>query len=63
VGHNDVALQAAVNHYFFGGVGRIPAQQVLDAFAPYGDFAGLAAHYTMLRWVLDRYEANAHYGG
>jgi DNA-3-methyladenine glycosylase II len=56
VGHNDVALQAAVNHYFYGGEGRIPAQQVIDTFAPYGDYAGLAAHYTILRWVLDRYE-------
>lgn len=56
VGHNDVALQAAVNHYFYGGTGRIPADQVTATFAPYGDFAGIAAHYTILRWVLDRYD-------
>lgn len=55
VPHNDVALQAAVNRYFYGGVGRIPAQQVMDTFAPYGDYAGIAAHYTLLRWVLDQY--------
>ncbi|GAB4513555.1 MAG: hypothetical protein OHK0046_14380 [Anaerolineae bacterium] len=55
VGHNDVALQAAVNHYFYGGQGRIPPQQVVDTFARYGDYAGLAANYTIMRWVLDRY--------
>lgn len=55
IGENDVALQAAVNHYFYGGTGRIPAQQVVETFAPYGDYAGWAAHYTMCRWVLDRY--------
>jgi DNA-3-methyladenine glycosylase II len=56
VGHNDVALQAAVNHYFYGGTGRIPAEQVLECFGRYGDFAGMVAHYTIIRWVLDRYE-------
>lgn len=56
VGHNDVALQAAVNHYFYGGMGKIPEEKVIETFAPYGDFAGLAAHHTILRWVLDRYD-------
>jgi len=55
VGDNDVALQAAVNAYFYGGEGKIPAERVRETFAPYGDFAGLAAQYTLLRWVLDRY--------
>lgn len=55
IGHNDVALQAAVNHYFYGSVGRIPGEQVIHTFERYGEFAGLAAHYTILRWVLDRY--------
>ncbi len=55
VGENDVALQAAVNHYFYGEEGRIPPQQVRETFAPYGAYAGWAAHYTMCRWVLDRY--------
>ena len=58
VGHNDVALQAAVNHYFYGGTGKIPEAQVTETFARYGAYAGLAAHYTILRWVLDRYEPN-----
>lgn len=56
VGHNDVALQAAVNHYFYGGTGKIPQEQVTETFDRYGEHAGLAAHYTILRWVLDRYE-------
>lgn len=53
--HNDVALQAAVNRYFHGGSGRITQQQLIDTLSPYGAFAGLAAHYTLLRWVLDEY--------
>ncbi len=57
VGHNDVALQAAVNHYFYGGSGRIPGAQVMQTFARYGAFAGTAAYHTIVRWVLDRYEA------
>jgi DNA-3-methyladenine glycosylase II len=56
VGHNDVALQAAVNHYFYGGSGKIPEAQVVETFARYGDYAGMAANYTIMRWVLDRYE-------
>lgn len=56
VGYNDVALQAAVNRYFYGGEGRIPAEQVAQTFARYGQYAGLAAHYTILRWVLDKYQ-------
>lgn len=55
VAYNDVVLQAATNRYFHGGVGRLSPDQVVSTFAPYGAFAGLAAHYTMLRWVLDVY--------
>lgn len=55
VGDNDVALQAAVNHYFYGGSGRIPPEQVRATFAPYGDFAGAAAIYTILRHVHEKY--------
>ena len=53
--HNDVALQAAVNHYFLGGKGRIPGQQLIDTLAPYGAFAGLVAHFTIIKWVLEMY--------
>jgi DNA-3-methyladenine glycosylase II len=55
IAYNDVVLQAATNRYFYGGVGRIPPQQVIDTFTPYGIHAGLAAHYTMIRWVIDQY--------
>lgn len=55
VGDNDVALQAAVNEYFYGGEGRIPPEQVRATFAPYGDFAGAAALYTLLRRVREKY--------
>jgi DNA-3-methyladenine glycosylase II len=55
VAYNDVVLQAAVNRYFLDRVGRVTPAQVMDTFGPHGAFAGLAAHYTMLRWVLDVY--------
>ena len=54
---NDVALQAAVNHYFHAGVGGKSARQVEDTLVVYGDYAGLAGHFALLRWVLDRYPA------
>lgn len=54
--YNDVAMQAAANHYFYGGSGRIPQEQVAQTFARYGAFAGAAAYHTIMRWVLDRYE-------
>lgn len=53
--HNDVALQAAANYYFFHKEGRATAQAVMDTFIPYGDLAGKAASYTLSRWVMDRY--------
>ena len=56
VGYNDVALQAAVNQYFYGKEGKIPEAQVTETFAQFGDYAGRAAHYTLMRLVLDRYE-------
>lgn len=52
---NDVALQAAVNRYFYGGSGTIPAEQVTRTFAAYEPFAAQAAQYTLLRWVFDQY--------
>jgi DNA-3-methyladenine glycosylase II len=55
VAYNDVVLQAATNRYFLGAEGRILPQLVTDTFAPYGVYAGIAAHYTMIRWVLDQY--------
>jgi DNA-3-methyladenine glycosylase II len=55
VAYNDVVLQAATNRYFYGGAGRIPPQMVTDTFTRYGAYAGLAAHYTMIRWVMEQY--------
>ena len=55
ISHNDVALQAAVHHYFHDGSGRKSAAQVSATLSRYGEFAGMAGHFTLLRWVLDRY--------
>lgn len=52
---NDVALQAAVNWYFNGKEGRMPAAEMVAALSRYEGHAGLAAQYTLHRWVLDRY--------
>jgi DNA-3-methyladenine glycosylase II len=55
ISHNDVALQAAVLHYFHIDEGKKSAQQVIDTLEPYGEYSGLVGHFTLLRWVLDRY--------
>ena len=55
VGHNDVALQAAVRHYFFQDDRKISADDVKTFYSRYGDYAGIAANHTLMRWVLDRY--------
>lgn len=55
VGASDVALRAAVNHYYFGLTGRAAPQQVDQTFATHGVFAPLAAFYTLMRWAFDRY--------
>lgn len=55
VSQNDVALQAAVRRYFHGGNGEKSAMQVGDTLAPFGEFAGMAGHFVLLRWVMDNY--------
>lgn len=55
VGASDVALRAAVNHYYYGQTGRADVALVEQTFAQYGEFAGLAAFYTIMRWAFDRY--------
>ena len=55
VGSADVALRAAVNAYFYGLPGRSDAATTDAHFARYGDFAGLAAYYTLMRWATERY--------
>jgi DNA-3-methyladenine glycosylase II len=52
VAHNDVALQAAVREYFNVAKSAAATQ---ETFAQYGEYAGLAAHFTLMRWVLDKY--------
>jgi DNA-3-methyladenine glycosylase II len=52
IAHNDVALQAAVAHYFQTGKS---APDVLRIMGQYGEYGGLVAHFTLMRWVLDRY--------
>jgi DNA-3-methyladenine glycosylase II len=57
VNDNDVALQAAVNTYFYGLPKRASLQTTRQAFAPYGVWAGTVANFLMTRWVLDKYPA------
>lgn len=55
---NDVALQSAVGHYFYGLTGRaarVSPGQVIDTFARFGDYAGEAAYYTIMRWLIEHY--------
>lgn len=55
VPHNDVAVQAAVQRYFYGDEGKKSSDNLNAVFEPMGEFAGLAAHYTLMHWVLDEY--------
>lgn len=55
MGSGDVALRAAVNRFFFGRPGRADAKVVDDLFGSYGEFAGAAAFYILMRYALERY--------
>ncbi|MDX2140004.1 MAG: hypothetical protein SF123_18100 [Chloroflexota bacterium] len=55
VGSADVALRAAVNHYWRGERGRASRDDTDTHFATYGTYAGLASVYTLMRWAFDRY--------
>jgi DNA-3-methyladenine glycosylase II len=54
-GSADVALRAAVNAYFYSQPGRSDAATTDGFFAAYGEYAGIAAFYTLMRWAFDRY--------
>ena len=54
VGSSDVALRAAVNNYYFGQSGRADVNIVDETFARYGEFSGIAAYYTMMRWASEK---------
>ena len=54
-GSADVALRAAVNHYFYGETGKA-AHDVVDALlARYHPFDGMVAFHTIMRWALENY--------
>ena len=55
VGAADVALRAAVNHYYYDTPGRAERALVDQTFAAHGAFDGAAAFYTLMRWAADRY--------
>lgn len=55
VGASDVALQAAVNRYFYDLPGRATPTLVDETFARFGAYAGAAAFYVLLRWASERY--------
>ena len=55
ISQNDVALQAAVQFYFRDSEGPKNAELVTEVLSQYGEYAGLAGHFVLLRWVLDRY--------
>lgn len=55
VGSADVALRAAVNHYFFGQKGRCSHEETDAIFGRYGEHAGAASFYTLMRWALEKY--------
>jgi DNA-3-methyladenine glycosylase II len=57
VGENDVALQAAVNHFFYDvhPVKKATPQVVRETLGLYGAFAGTAAFFTLLHWGMMKY--------
>lgn len=55
VSQNDVALQAALRRYFHDDKGPKSAELAAETLGEYGEFAGLAGHFILLRWVLDQY--------
>lgn len=55
VSQNDVALQAAALRYFHDCDGEKSADMVTETLGAYGECAGLAGHFALLRWVFDRY--------
>ncbi|MBL8134917.1 MAG: DNA-3-methyladenine glycosylase 2 family protein [Anaerolineae bacterium] len=58
LGNADVALRAAVNHYYFGLPGRIDRDAMDAIFARYGEHGGLAAFYVLMRWAFERYSTS-----
>jgi len=63
VSQNDVALQAAVAHFFHDGAREKSAELVSETLKEYGQYAGLIGHFGLLRWVLERYPPISHLAG
>jgi DNA-3-methyladenine glycosylase II len=58
-GAADVSLRSAVNRVCLGiPAGRADPDTIDRLFAPYGDHAGLASYYVMMRYELDRYPSS-----
>jgi DNA-3-methyladenine glycosylase II len=55
VTEGDVALQAAANWFFRGLEVRMLPEDMLALYTRFGEDAGLAANFTLCRWVMDRY--------
>lgn len=55
IGENDVALQAAINHYYFGQKGRVSTKIVKQTILPYGEFAGAATFHILMQWGMVKY--------
>jgi DNA-3-methyladenine glycosylase II len=55
IGENDVALQAAVNHFFYQQKGKVTPLVVKETLGRYEEFAGTVAFYTLMRWAIDLY--------
>jgi DNA-3-methyladenine glycosylase II len=55
IGENDVALQAAVQHFFYQKTGKVAPQVVKETLGRFEPHAGTAAFYILMRWAMDRY--------
>ncbi len=55
LGNADVALRAAVNHYYYGQPGRIDRALMDEIFARSGEYGGIAAFYILMQWAFERY--------
>ncbi|MCL4251631.1 MAG: hypothetical protein KJ065_26000 [Anaerolineae bacterium] len=55
VGSADVALRAAVGHYWHGKAEKASRAETDAFFNRYGCYGGLASVYTLMRWGMERY--------
>ncbi|HLV36012.1 MAG TPA: hypothetical protein VKY59_12890 [Spirillospora sp.] len=57
IGENDVALQAAINYFYYGQNGRVSEKVVQTTMSRYDGFSGAAAFHILMQWALLRYGA------